>query len=243
MANGSHTIWCLTDSFSYWTAQSKFADTQLNAVEGGLGFGFDRLSVIWSRPTQDDVEVNFSFAKQLAGAAITTLDPATDMPGVEANLDTWWTAIKGFISSDLVLKEYTWHEFKEGAQKPGPAIRTTLKSVPGTNGGFRAPDQDAVTASLRTSSRRHWGRIFLPGLTVNACSLGGFISQSSVVDPFAAAMNALWTSYHSSPGILLGVSSIKFQAFLTLDSLVVDNIWDVQRRRRLKHPTYEKTYV
>ena len=102
------------------------------------------------------------------------------------------------------------------------------------------------TLSLRASGRAlggNWGRIFLPGLTVNACSLGGFISQSSVVDPFAAAMNALWTSYHSSPGILLGVSSIKFQAFLTLDSLVVDNIWDVQRRRRLKHPTYEKTYV
>jgi len=233
----------LVDSFSYWTKQSKFADTQLNAVEGGLAFGFDRCSVVWSRPSQDDVEVNLSFAKALPGAAVTTLDPAADMPGVETALDAWWTSVKPMVMSDLVLKEYTWHEYKEGAQKPGPAIRTTLRNVAGGNGGFRLPDQDAVTVSLRTSSRKHWGRIYLPGLTVNAPSLGGYISQASVVDVLAGAMNTLWSSYHATPGIQLGVSSIKYQAFLSLDSIVVDNIWDVQRRRRIKHPTYEKTYT
>jgi hypothetical protein len=244
VANGGHTLWCLASSAGYWTTQSFFSDTLINVCPGTPPFGFDICSLIWSRPTQDNVQIDLAFAKVPATGQLTVLDPAVDMAGVETALTTWWTTVKGQVSSDLTLLEYAWHQYLAGALKPGPAVRVTPVGAAGTNGGFRTADQVAMTTTFRTASRKHWGRTYQPGLTVNAHGLNGFFGNTSPVDTFAGAYNTLWTAYNGSAlGIVLGVASIKYAGFLRLSTIAVDNIPDVQRRRRIKHPTYERVYT
>lgn len=243
MPNGGHTFWAAATAETYWSQQSFYSDTIANYHSGIPPFGFDIVSLIWTRPSQDNVQIDLAFAQIPATGQCTVLTP-TDMASVETGLNTWWTAVKPVVSSDLVLAQYAWHQYVEGATRPGPAVRTTPVNVAGTNGGFRMSDQTAVTVTFRTCSRKHWGRTYQPGLTVNFMSTGGYLNNSTCVDLLAGAYNTLWTGFNgSSTGICLGVGSVKYAGFLRLSNLVVDNIPDVQRRRRLKHPTYEKIYT
>jgi hypothetical protein len=237
---------------SYWASQSVDFDAVV-ADNGGL-LGCSRLTLKFNRlqpagVTEDQVMTHFWFAK-IAGTDYAYV-PVVELATIEPLVDTWFTAVKPFVHSDFTLVEYAWHQFTENSppsmdkngvrrgQKPGPAVRTTAKSVVGTFSGTGLPHQVACNVTMRTCSRRHWGRSAIPGM--GSGSLQGQYGRfsSTTVDAIANATNVLHDSAQTAT-YQVGVWSQLHPAFMTPKTIEVDDVPDIQRRRRAKRTAYRK---
>src|SRR5262249_54437151 len=141
------------------------------------------------------------------------------------------------------LAEYRWHDWDINDVALGPADRVTSRSVAGTTGATsRLPDQDAQTVTWTTASRRHWGRVYLPGIGFNRIDNTTGRWASTQVDAAALHFHTLATSLVAG-GYDMVVVSRQFHALLTIDTISVDDIVDIQRRRRAKQASYHKIYT
>jgi hypothetical protein len=193
------------------------------------------------------VTINFHVAKVVGGGLFGVLTPA-EYPGVETLLDAWWATAKADVAGGYTYAQIRWWEcradhgaYPDGSEILGPSVRTTTKSVVATGIGIRLPDQDSLTATWRTCSRKHWGRIYLPGVCATAMgSLGQFAPAS--VDNQALAWHNFIAGL-SSAAQTLGVWTYRKKAFLDITQLEVDDVPDIQRRRRMNKASYRKIYT
>jgi hypothetical protein len=155
--------------------------------------------------------------------------------------------LNGFQSSAYTMSGYLWHIVHIGrASTPhgvGPAIgpftRYSGKNLAGTTLNSRGADQIAVSLTMRTASRKHWGRIYVPGLIRTLPDTAYGRMTSGDVDLLAGYLRTLGNSLSSS-GYDLGVYSPTGRAFLHINTVEVDNVIDIQRRRRPKQSSYKK---
>lgn len=242
----SHSITSTTAALNYWTAVAKFSDT--NLVDAGAAqIGCSFLTLAWTRTVpsglrEDRVTCTFAIAKDPGGKLWSTIIDA-DKATAEGHFDTWWTSEKTNVANQYTLAEYRWHDWHAGESTLGPADRVTAKSVAGTGGGTsRIPDQNAFAVTFTTASRRHWGRVYLPGFTFGRLdnTTGRFASAS--VDGTTLNMHTLASNLHGS-SLDIVVASRQHAGIMEVATIQADDICDIQRRRRAKQANYHKIYT
>jgi hypothetical protein len=200
-----------------------------------------RCTIIWDRSaySMDRVMTHIDFINITAGAPDDTWTSG-DFTTVEAAIDAFWTSIKAMYHSGLVLTEYRWYRVGPGARAPEPTVRVTSRSVAGTSGTGPLPQQCAVTISLRTALRKHWGRMYLPSPSMSALGTAGLMLNTNA-DTIAGGFNTLVTTVETADFYPVVYSPTRQRAY-AVNRFVVDNVIDIQRRRRPEKQTYQKVY-
>lgn len=237
----------------YWRVQALESSTFVKDV-GASAFGCNRITTSFTRGTptgtrEDDAQVTLHVAKVVGGGLYTAIVLASEQAAVETILNTMWTSYMALMADNILQRDYRWHEVDPDKYKVkndqyfdvlGPAVRLTTSARGGAVSASRMPDQVAVTCTFRTAGRKHWGRIYLPGLarTQYEATYGRVANPAAVASPLRTAINSL-----ASAGYELGVWSPRGRAFLTITRLDVDNVPDVIRRRRPKQSSARQTYT
>ena len=229
---------------SYWAAQGLVAGTvytsQADPTQVGCAICTLHVSRTTPSATREDLTAfSFAFAKN-AGSNRNTPTVA-ELSTIEPLLDTFWANVRPSVSTQFTLADFTWHFRNAAAARDGPAVRVVAKSSAGASSTGRLPDQDAMTLTLVTPGRKHWGRVYLPGLSLAGVDSTYGRWTNTVCDSVAAAGDTLATSTLAA-GFSLGVWSKRGLGFLDLYAVHVDNVVDIQRRRRAKQRSYIKTY-
>lgn len=236
---------------AYWASESVDSDaTVTEQIDTTLGCNLVQLG--WSRTApsgvvDDLMTVNFHIAKVVGGGLFSALI-AAEFPAVETLIDSWWATAKADVVTSVTFAQIRFWEcrashgaYPDGSEIIGPPIRVTSRSSAGTSIGIRLPDQDSMTATWRTCARKHWGRVYLPGLgATSMASLGQFSTTS--VDNQAAAWHTFIGGL-TAASQTLGVWTYRRKAFLDITSLQVDDVPDIQRRRRMNRASYRKQYT
>lgn len=238
------------DEASYWAGQTYDFDAVVTNA-GATSIGCSRCTVKYKRTvpvglSEDLMMFTFSIAKS-AGSHIYNQLSSADLVTAETSIDVFVNAVKALQHSSITCVEYAWHgvsgtspRTKDGrGQKMGPAVRTTVKSIPGALSVGRSPDQLAVNVTLRTASRKHWGRFAIPGLDIGKWDPAYGRVLTSSVDAISAAADSLYSQLQTA-GFMLGVWSQLHPAFLAAKSTEVDDVPDIVRRRRAKRRNYAK---
>jgi len=227
----------------YWAAQGLVAGTAYQSVSDPTLTGAAIATVHFSRLVpaalrEDLCAISVAIAK---GTGSNRSTPAvTDLPTLEPFLLSWIQGMNTKQSSGFSSTDITWHFRNAAALRDGPAVRVLTTVNPGAVASSRLPDQDSATVTLATASRRHWGRVYYPGIANSQVdsTYGRWIN--AFCDFSATAMDGLINSAHTA-GFTVGVWSKVGKAFLDPYGVHVDNIVDIQRRRRAKQRSYIKT--
>jgi len=217
-----------------------------------------RMSRAPSGGTVEDVAVNtYHFIKTSAGSPAAWVD-GTDLPALETLLNSFWGSIKGKYRSFVHLDQYRWYadgpafyELNEGgtAYVPigdNPALRVTEVDVAGTQAGANAlPPQCAMTVTEKCSSRKNWGRWYLPAPTAVEVSTEGRIDSTALSDILTAAVTlyngaraanyvpVVWSIQKPErPKKPSGTLPAQVATAFEVTSLQMDNLFDVIRSRR-----------
>ena len=226
-----------------------------------------RLSRAPTGGTVEDQDVmTFHFIKASGGTPGTYVD-GTDLPAVETAIGAYWTSLKDRYYPWVHSDQYRW--YKDGpafyelndagtAYVPigsNPAIRVTEVDVAGTYGGSASslPPQVSLTITEKTSTRRSWGRWYLPAMVSSYADSDGRV-PSAQVDLLAGFAVTLYNACRSASMIPVvwsiqkperpkkpsGTLPAQPATALEVGSIQVDNLWDVIRRRRYDAATYRK---
>ena len=149
----------------YSTAQTK--PTMGTSAAAGTGVGVRRCVLHVDRQGQiageDDAEFHFDFLNITGGSPDDTWTSG-DYTTLEGYLDTFWTAVKGYVSTGAKLAGYHWYRHGPGIVAPNPAERVVTRSVADTSSVNGMAPQCAATITFETAVRRSWGRTYLPAL-------------------------------------------------------------------------------
>lgn len=251
MAYG-HGITHTAETTAYWATQSKFSDT-LEIVQPENTLGCNRMQWIFTRsvPTgaREDVAVfGMCFGKAVGGGLYSTLLNA-DMVAIDNAVTPLRTALTSLFSSSFTLAEVRWFQHRadhatsaKGNEVVGPPVRINAMATSWGGTLARNTDQVACTVSWRTAARRHWGRIYLPGLETGQIDTTYGRLKNTAVDTIATAFRTFEAAANTQ-SCQLGVWSFKKKAFLQLSEIRVDNVLDIQRRRRPKQSNYYKSFT
>lgn len=233
-----------------WQAGSDNPYSDAQTVSGGAAasagagnIGVRRAVLVIDRstytPAADPVQMHFDFLNMTSGAPDDTWI-TSDYTALEAILQTWWTTVKTFATSADKLTEIRWYRHGPGVVAPNPAERVfTLGSpVAGTGSPFQAP-QVASTITFRTSVRRSWGRTYVPAYGKAVDGTSQCRLSSANVDSLATTTDTMLKSAATADFHLV-VTSNALSAALQVETIEVDNVLDVQRRRRFKQASYKK---
>lgn len=185
-----------------------------------------------TNPTQDVAICTFhleSFADFWSGTSAAVIEGffATWLPVVKVYWDTW-----------LTFKEWRWYRLDGSGHTTGSPFRVTAVGVPGTGTGGTGilPPQAAMTVTEIASSRRRWGRFYLPVTKVTLTSSARF--SSSIIDAVADATEILYESAWDSVTSGHFVTRPRLDgSFEDIHEIQIDDIVDIQRRRRWEMPS------
>src|SRR5262249_18676469 len=191
----------------------------------------------------------------ITGGQLDSTWTTTDYTTCETVFDTALTAYKPYMPSYWSVSQYRWYAMRfselptspiippnrdKPFQETGPPQRLTSKSIAGT-GGLETPPQIACSVTEKTDWAHHWGRAYLPF----ACTASTMASNGRLSSASATAVANVASSIHT------GLASADFQivvpvtqfdkdpvrTFLQVRSVQVDDLVDIQRRRRYRNPT------
>jgi hypothetical protein len=172
--------------------------------------------------------------------AITTHDfegpdvGVTDLAGWLSRWTTWWLAIDQTYPPAFRFRELRFYNGYNGDGSPGEVDLVQTIDLPGVGGANMLPPQCAcsVTEELYEGHlRRHWGRFYLPAPIVTQCgSDGRYIS--AYVNTIADATKALLDASHAAGWTPIVWVSAAGGGQAIVDGIRVDDIVDIQRRRR-----------
>lgn len=106
------------------------------------------------------------------------------------------------------------------------------------------PHQVAVTHSEITTYPRHWGRAYWPALGATSSMVGGGRLSSTFVDAWATELQTVYDNLMTAeffPCVpTTRVNGVASRQLLGVQSIQVDNVADIIRRRRARQTTYRK---
>lgn len=177
----------------------------------------------------EDVAVNVVHCQVTDGGWTTD-----DVNVFESELTTFWNAIKGNISSELTPNERRYYNVPATTGPYGdPAfVRTGTLTAGGATAAAELPPQIAATITWITAIRRRWGRIYIPGWASGASDYARI--KSTVVDATGPAAHDFAQNLRGSGQGLV----VWHRASWTPQDVTqvrMDDVWDVQRRRRFDH--------
>jgi hypothetical protein len=173
-------------------------------------------------------------------AAVTSHDfngadwDGTALAAVAARIVTWWTVIKPRFPTQTSLLELRVYNGYDGDGSPGQVDMIHSFNLPGTGGGNQLPPQCAcsVTEELyEPHLRRHWGRFYLPNMAVGTVGSDGRFLLS-VIEDVATATQAWYNGMKADGRDPIVWVSAAGGGIAEIDGIRVDDIVDIQRRRR-----------
>lgn len=170
----------------------------------------------------------------------------THFTNAESDFLTWWTSTKPLASPDVSLFQFRWYrmqftqpnEVKPFVLSGAPVRIYQPTAVPGT-GSDLSPFQVAATVTHRTPLPKHWGRVYLPlsGASILAAGSKGRIS-SAAMNTIAGAYDQLLVNLRSHDinecVPVTQIDKTSARALIGIRAISVDDVPDVQRRRRGK---------
>lgn len=208
--------------------------------------------------TQEDYAQFSLHFVQLDSGAVNPVWVDTDYPLVETHLNTMMTTLKTVMSNTHSWADLRWYQMSFAQDTPpgttvnsvpppgktswdrfepsGPPIRVSPGTGAGTLVGAALPYQVALSVTLKVAGPKHWGRVYVPGLTTAAIdgTTGRWTSaiQTTVTDAFHdMAVSTAGSGFH----VVVPTTQIdqKFQfALSTVTDFQSDDIVDIIRRRR-----------
>jgi hypothetical protein len=234
-----------TAQLTYWGAQSLAVGTVLTDA-GAANLGCNRCMMIFTRVTptgtrEDVMTLSFHIAKT-AGALFSAFTSTADLNAALAIVTNWWGTLKATSSAQVTCREVRWYQQFWSSDLTGPAIRIDADGRAGSVATSRMPDQIASTVTLKTASRRHWGRVYIPGITRADVDTTYGRLTSAKADAIALATETLKNAL-TAGGFELLVWSPTAHSALTIAEIHCDDVVDIVRRRRAKQTNYIKSYV
>lgn len=231
--------WLAYHLADYWLAHGglgQFAEPQ-GPITDLTG---KKVTLLFTRPsevpssTRDIIETSAYFVASADGVFSTGWDDPTSYETIEGCIEAWWTATKSLYSSEMTFDSMRWYDAGAGVVPPQPTFRVTTVESPGTGGASMMPPQISSTMTLRTGSRRHWGRMYLPPPISTELDTGTAAGRfiHSYVDQVPATWVAAFADVFEATGLIQAVWSPAAQSFLGISAFAADDIPDTQRRRR-----------
>jgi hypothetical protein len=238
-AESDLTVWTNAANEAYWEGQSLISGTVVS-LPAEETFGFSRTQLVFGRTTaaatREDVMVTHLDWAHVDVGVCTPLS-STEMGEVETAIATFMAAGATWFHSSVFVDRLRWFEYQPITTRPGPTVRDTDVNHVGS-GATRLPDQLAITSTYRTCSRKHWGRSYWPMNVVgNNDSLLGRVPSSRCTS-ISNALDTLLATQGAGGGIMACVASIQYAGVMNVKELVVDDVWDVIRRRRAKQASF-----
>jgi len=236
-----------TSKMSYWAAESH--ESGLDVIEvPDAELAASVVSIVFSRTAASGIVEDFAvtrlaLTRVLLNDGCELLDDS-EMAAAESPLNTWWGSLKVLVSTHWTLSKYVWHAYEGLSTSPGPARRTTTVNVAATGSGTNTmPDQVATSVTFKTAYPRHWGRMYLPPLTVDRYTQYGRLSTAScdaIGSYYETLLESLDTVDVGGTGVTPIVRSSSGGGLLSIDKVQVDDTPDVIRSRRVEQTTYRK---
>lgn len=230
---------------SYWTTQSLAAGTVLTDA-GAAALGCNKAMFVFTRTTptgtrEDTMTCSFHIGK-VAGALFSSFTLTADISAAMIPVGQWWGTLKGSTSSEIVCREVRWYQQLASSDKTGPAISIIADTRAGVVATSRLPDQVSSTVTLRSASRRHWGRSYVPGITRADIDTTYGRLTTAKADAIALATRTLKNDL-TAAGFELLVWSPTASSALTIADIHADDVVDIVRRRRAKQTNYIRRYT
>lgn len=122
-------------------------------------------------------------------------------------------------------------------EKTGPPLHIKTLGLIGSVATTALPYQSAMSVTLKTAAPKHWGRIYLPGLHSGEFSQHGRFdtgTMTAIANLFAEFASDLGANDFFLKVAMTQHDSIYRSALSAVESIVVDDVPDVIRRRRPK---------
>jgi hypothetical protein len=206
-----------------------------------------KVSLVFDRPAEANLSTRDTIITSFALFKISASDPdpswdSGDYGDAETIIETWWGATKGLFASDLTFEEIRWYQEGPSVTPPNPVVRTTSVGVAATGGGPALPPQVSTTVTLQTAIRKYWGRMYLPaprdGALDDTSTVWGRWDHS-FVDSWCTDLQGMFNDL-GAIGLIPAVYSRAGAAFMSVVGLEVDDVPDIQRRRRFATTGYRK---
>lgn len=177
-------------------------------------------------------------------------DTATDFPVAEIvavgdAFVTFWINIRNdFYTDNVLLRELRFYDDYNGDGSPGLVDVIRPVGLAGAAPGVMCPPQVAisVTEMLGPGSRRSWGRFYLPSPAVSVLADDGTLAAARV-DQLANEVETLYDAWRAGdrrPVVWVSPGTGPPDA-VTVQQIRVDEILDVQRRRRWESTQIRQT--
>lgn len=215
----------------------------------------------------EDVRVcTWHFLKAPGGVPTATWD-ASDFTALKTPFYAFWSSLRPFYTPEIRLLSFKCYKEGPDIVPPQPPVfDETPTPNPGTSTvGATLPPQVAISVTERTAVRRSWGRFYLPAFATKHTSAAGASTLDAVgrlsdahvanVADYADTMYEAWITAGLIPVVYRKPLPARFSAdairdedeepdlparagsCLSVDTLQVDNIYDVIRSRRFDKPT------
>lgn len=239
---GPFTKWLIQHAIEKFLEHELRGFTDGKFVEGSDGVAspahFQRLQIRYdvSRSgLQTDVYENVIHFVRSDAPNVGTEATDTQKASIETAFGTFWGNVKSYCNPEVALSMYRWYGLTFTDPLSGPPTRVSdVTNVAGTAAAPTIP-QASTSITMRTPSRRHWGRIYLPGAKL---SPGGFMSNTDT-DSLASYFRTFVLAA-AAGGLTPVIYSPAKEALMSVSDVEVDNVVDVVRRRRPKASTYKK---
>lgn len=241
------TIWArwLVISAADYAVQSVFDNITFERVAETAGAPEGRRVVfVFARSSsasavEDPAEFGMSFVNVTGGDVDDSWTDA-DYTTMETKLIAYWNAIRDNCSR-CALTELRWYREGPAIVAPNPSVRITEVGIASSGTvGIMAP-QVACTTTIRTAVRRSWGRWYIPNIAFGIADGYGRISAASVADLGVAARDLFQSA--TDDEFMPAVYSRTHRGFISATAVEVDDVLDVIRRRRYKHPVARQIYA
>lgn len=208
-----------------------------------------KLSVRWARSpagmVAEDVDViGIQFLKAPGGVPTNSwLD--SDYTTLETAFGSLWNTLKVKYPSYMVLSQYRWYADGPALHPPppegNPARRVTDLTVAGTSGAIvNMPPQDAESVTFKTSTRRGWGRVYMPAMHGDSLTLNANGNLTTAATDLLASSWVTFLNAARAASLVPVVFSLTHSKAMEILIVQVDDLIDIQRRRRWKRADYKK---
>lgn len=151
------------------------------------------------------------------------------------NFVTLFGGIQTFWPGDIGPHEFRFYNLPAAPGNVGdPAFILTASTVGSSGSAATLPPQVALTVTFQTAARRHWGRIYLGGMVTTGLLNDGR-ADPAAVNQIGGAFKTFLDNLNTN-GMPIVVFNRKTWLPATIVGLSVDDVFDVQRRRRYDSP-------
>ena len=189
---------------------------------------FDRLSAV---PADDAMVMHFDFLNYTSGNPDDTWVDA-DYTTLEGLLNTWWNSTRTLAAPWARFSRVAWHRVGSGIVPPNPATRILdIVTQQVGSGSVVFPPQCACSITFRTGLRKHWGRSYFPAQAA-VTTQGRY--GGTIMGTLTTATQTLFQAARAAD-FLPVVLSKTLESALGIETIEVDDVVDIVRRRRWKH--------